>query len=137
MGTQTQQVFDIAAYVGQVAVDARAASREIARSTTAQRNQALLATADKIESSQEKIQQANRTDLDLGRKSGLSGAMLDRLELTDSRIELMAQGLREIAELPDPIGEISELVQRPSGIRVGRMRVPLGVIGIIYESRLV
>ena len=135
MGTQTQQVFDIAAYVGQVAVDARAASREIARSTTAQRNQALLSSADKIESSREKIQQANRTDLDLGRKSGLSGAMLDRLELTDARIELMAQGLREIAELPDPVGEISEVVQRPSGIRVGRMRVPLGVIGIIYESR--
>ena len=135
MGTQTQQVFDIAAYVGQVAVDARVASREIARSTTSQRNQALLATADKIESSREKIQQANRVDLDLGRKTGLSGAMLDRLELTDSRIELMAQGLREIAELPDPVGEISEVVQRPSGIRVGRMRVPLGVIGIIYESR--
>ncbi len=135
MGTQTQQVFDIAAYVEHVAVDARAASREIARSTTAQRNQALLATADQIESSREKIQQANRTDLDLGRKSGLSGAMLDRLELTDARIELMAQGLREIAELPDPVGEISEVVQRPSGIRVGRMRVPLGVIGIIYESR--
>ena len=135
MGTQTQQVFDIAAYVGQVAVDARTASREIARSTTAQRNHALLATADKIQLSREKIQQANRTDLDLGRKSGLSGAMLDRLELTDARIELMAQGLREIAELPDPVGEISEVVQRPSGIRVGRMRVPLGVIGIIYESR--
>ncbi len=135
MGTQTQQVFDIAAYIGRIAVDARAASREIARSTTDQRNQALLATADKIESSREKIQQANRIDLDLGRKSGLSGAMLDRLELTDARIELMAQGLREIAELPDPVGEISEVVQRPSGIRVGRMRVPLGVIGIIYESR--
>ncbi len=135
MGTQTQQVFDIATYVGQVAADARAASRQAARSTTAQRNQALLATADKIQSSREKIQQANRTDLDLGRKSGLSGAMLDRLELTNARIELMAQGLREIAELPDPVGEISEVIQRPSGIRVGRMRVPLGVIGIIYESR--
>ncbi len=135
MGTQTQQVFDIATYVGQVAADARAASRQVARSTTAQRNQALLATADKIQSSREKIQQANRTDLDLGRKSGLSGAMLDRLELTNARIELMAQGLREIAELPDPVGEISEVIQRPSGIRVGRMRVPLGVIGIIYESR--
>lgn len=135
MGTQTQQVFDIAAYVGRVAVDARAASRGIARSTTAQRNQALLTTADKIESSREQIQQANQTDLDLGGKSGLSGAMLDRLELTDARIELMAQGLREIADLPDPVGEISTVVQRPSGIRVGRMRVPLGVIGIIYESR--
>ncbi len=135
MESQVQKLFDIEAHVRQIAIDARAASRKIARAATSQRNQALLATADTIESSREKIQQANRTDLESGRKSGLSAAMIDRLELTDARVALMAQGLREIAELPDPVGEITQVVHRPSGIQVGRMRVPLGVIGIIYESR--
>lgn len=135
MGTQAQQSFDIAAYVEQIAVAARAASLNIARSSTFQRNQALEATADSIESSFAEIRKSNALDLKTARKSGLSDAMIDRLELTDARIELMAQGLREVAQLPDPVGEISQLSERPSGIRVGRMRVPLGVIGIIYESR--
>ena len=132
---QVQQVFDMADYVSNVALNARAAARKVARSSTRQRNQALVLTADTIEASKAKIQRANQLDLESGRQSGLSTAMLDRLELTDARIALMAQGLREIAELPDPVGEISQITQRPSGIRVGRMRVPLGVIGIIYESR--
>ncbi len=135
MGTQAQQLFDIADYVRQVAIDARLASRKAARASTRQKNQALRTSADEIERSIREIQKANTMDLESGRRAGLSDALLDRLELTDERVALMAQGLREIAELPDPVGEISEVVQRPSGIRVGRMRVPLGVIGIIYESR--
>lgn len=135
LNTQPQQGFDVSAHVAQLASAARNASYAIARSSTAQRNHALLAAAKSVESSREIIQNANQIDLQLGRGKNLSDAMLDRLELTDSRIDLMVEGLRQTAELPDPVGEVSEVVQRPSGIRVGRMRVPLGVIGIIYESR--
>ena len=77
----------------------------------------------------------NTKDLEAGRARGLADAMLDRLELTDERIAGMAEGLRQIAALPDPVGEITDMSYRPSGIQVGKMRVPLGVIGIIYESR--
>ncbi len=135
MAGQVQQSFDIAAYVDKIARDSRIAARKVARASTQQRNQALLITADRIEASASKIQRSNQLDIESGRQAGLSAAMLDRLELTDARIRLIAQGLREIAELPDPVGEITQITQRPSGIRVGRMRVPLGVIGIIYESR--
>ncbi len=135
MATQIKQQFDVVSHVRQAAVNARLASRKIARATTHERNQALQSSADAIQSSRLKLQRANCRDLEAGRKSGLSDAMLDRLELTEARIDLMVQGLCEIAELADPVGEISAMIQRPSGIRVGRMRVPLGVIGIIYESR--
>ena len=99
------------------------------------KNAALLAMADAIDAAAETLKAENAKDLDAGRKNGLDAAMLDRLTLDDARIAGMAEGLRQIASLPDPVGAISDLNYRPSGIQVGRMRVPLGVIGIIYESR--
>ena len=114
---------------------ARAAATLVARSTTAMRNQALLATAEALDAARDELTMANIKDLDKGRENGLDPAMLDRLELTPARIDTMIEGLRQVASLPDPIGEITDMTYRPSGIQVGRMRVPLGVIGIIYESR--
>jgi glutamate-5-semialdehyde dehydrogenase len=114
---------------------ARAASRWIGCAETATKNQALTAIAAAIEVAQSRLIEENRKDLDAGLAQGLDAALLDRLELNPARIRAMAEGLREIAALPDPIGEITDLRYRPSGIQVGKMRVPLGVIGIIYESR--
>jgi glutamate-5-semialdehyde dehydrogenase len=114
---------------------ARNASRLIGRAETAAKNRALLAIAESLEASAATLIEENRKDLDAGRANGLDGAMLERLELNDARIRAMADGVREVAALPDPVGEITGLTYRPSGIQVGRMRVPLGVIGIIYESR--
>ena len=118
--------------VGQAARDA---SRAIGRASTAQKNQALIAIADRICEQSGVLKEANALDLASGKEKGLDAALLDRLELTDDRIQSMAEGLRQIASLPDPIGVISNMAYRPSGIQVGQMRVPLGVIGIIYESR--
>jgi len=128
-------VTDIAAYMREVGVRARAASRAMARADTRAKNTALSAMAAAIRRDKAKLQADNLLDLEAGRAKGLDAAMLDRLTLTDKAIETMAQGLEQIAELADPIGEISDLKYRPTGIQVGRMRVPLGVIGIIYESR--
>jgi glutamate-5-semialdehyde dehydrogenase len=114
---------------------ARAASREVARSSTAVRNQALLATAAALDAARSELATANSKDLERGRENGLDSAMLDRLELTSQRIDAMIEGLRQVAALPDPVGVITDMTYRPSGIQVGKMRVPLGVIGIIYESR--
>jgi len=114
---------------------ARAASRIMAKTDTGTKNSALLKIADLIIESEEKLLEANALDLAAGKANGLDAALLDRLELTPARIEAMAEGLRQVAELPDAIGEISAMKEMPSGIKVGRMRVPLGVIGIIYESR--
>ena len=127
--------FDVKSYMQGLGQGARRAATAVARATTSDKNTALLALAEAIEASREHLRQANQEDLDRARESGLEPALLDRLELTESRITAMALGLREIAALPDPIGEISAMNARPSGIKVGRMRVPLGVIGIIYESR--
>jgi glutamate-5-semialdehyde dehydrogenase len=118
-----------------VGQQARAAARLVARSTTATRNQALLATADALDAARSELASANRKDLEAGRENGLDAAMLDRLELTPQRIDTMIDGLRQVASLPDPIGEITGMTYRPTGIQVGKMRVPLGVVGIIYESR--
>jgi len=126
---------DIPVYMAEVGQRARAAGRELARAETAAKNAALLAMADAIDAAVETLKAENAKDLDAGRQNGLDEAMLDRLALTDERIATMAEGLRQIAALPDPVGAISDLNYRPSGIQVGRMRVPLGVIGIIYESR--
>lgn len=126
---------DIAAYMADVGQQAREAATAVARSTTAVRNQALLATAEALDASRGELASANTRDLESGRSNGLDDAMLDRLELTPARIDAMIEGLRQVASLPDPIGEITDMTYRPSGIQVGRMRVPLGVIGIIYESR--
>jgi len=114
---------------------AREASRAMARASTAQKNQALLAAAQALKDSREQVLAANQQDLEKGRASGLDDAMLDRLELTPARFDAMIEGLEQVAALQDPIGEITGLTYRPSGIQVGHMRVPLGVIGIIYESR--
>ncbi|WP_404368570.1 glutamate-5-semialdehyde dehydrogenase [Marinobacter sp.] len=126
---------DIAAYMAEVGQQARDAARIMARSTTAVRNQALLAIAEILDAGRNELVMANARDLEKGRENGLEPAMLDRLELSSARIDAMIEGLRQVAALPDPIGEITGMTYRPSGIQVGRMRVPLGVIGIIYESR--
>jgi glutamate-5-semialdehyde dehydrogenase len=114
---------------------ARAASRLMARADTDSKNKALLAMAEAIDARREALAEANRTDMENGRGKGLDDALLDRLELTPARIDGMIEGLRQVAALPDPIGAIRDMSYRPSGIQVGKMRVPLGVIGIIYESR--
>ncbi len=126
---------DIKQYILETGKRAREASRIIAKTDTATKNQALLNIADLIIESQEKLLEANALDFAAGKANGLDAALLDRLELTPERIKSMAEGLRQVAELPDPIGEVSAMEERPTGIKVGRMRVPLGVIGIIYESR--
>lgn len=126
---------DVAAYMAELGQQARVASREVARSATAVRNQALLATAEALDAARQALAEANRKDLENGRANGLDEAMLDRLELTPARIDTMIEGLRQVATLPDPVGEITDMTYRPSGIQVGKIRVPLGVIGIIYESR--
>ncbi|HWP01499.1 MAG TPA: glutamate-5-semialdehyde dehydrogenase [Methylococcus sp.] len=125
----------VAEYVARVARRAREASRILSRADTAVKNRALRAIADAIESSTARLVEENRRDLEAGARKGLDAALLDRLSLDAKRVSSMASGLREVAALPDPVGEISGLTYRPSGIQVGRMRVPLGVIGIIYESR--
>ena len=125
--------FDIAGYVNRLGQQARRASIEMARANTAAKNATLNYIADAIVSREEDIQTANAADLKAA--AHLESALVDRLELTPNRIAAMAEGLRQISELPDPIGEISDLRYRPTGIQVGRMRVPLGVVGIIYESR--
>ena len=127
--------FDVAAYMCELGERARAAARELGRTESGARNAALHAIAEAIAAGRETLKSENRKDLDAGRQRGLDAALLDRLELTDARIDAMAEGLRQVAALPDPVGAISDLDYRPSGIQVGRMRVPLGVIGIIYESR--
>ena len=124
---------DLGRYVRGLGERARAAARVLARSPTAARDRALLATAEAIRAGRAALLDANLRDLEGGRN--LDPALADRLELTDARIEAMAQGLAEIAALPDPVGEVTDVRYRPSGIQVGRMRVPLGVVGIVYESR--
>ena len=126
---------DLDAYMLDLGTRARAAAETLAGAPTDAKNRALVAIADAISDRTRDIQSANRRDLDAGRSSGLAAPLLDRLELTEARIRSMAEGLRQIAALPDPVGEIGEMRMRPSGLQIGRMRVPLGVIGIIYESR--
>jgi glutamate-5-semialdehyde dehydrogenase len=122
-------------YMIQTGERARAASRLLARAETAAKNAALLAIADRLIQQSETLKAENAKDLQAGREKGLDAAMLDRLTLSDKSIQSMAEGVRQVAALADPVGEMTGLTYRPSGIQVGRMRVPLGVIGIIYESR--
>ena len=128
-------ITDVIAYMQQVGAKARRAAREISRADTGLKNKALLAIADAIMAEQAGLMAENEKDLSAGREKGLDAALLDRLELNAERIAGMAEGLRQMASLPDPVGEITNRSYRPSGIEVGKMRVPLGVIGIIYESR--
>jgi glutamate-5-semialdehyde dehydrogenase len=129
------EITDIAAYMRELGRNARTASRRLAAATTAEKNTALNTVADELQSRRQTLIAENQKDLEAGAAKGLSAALLDRLELTDGRIDGMIEGLRQIAALPDPIGEIFDMNYRPTGIQVGRMRVPLGVVGIIYESR--
>jgi glutamate-5-semialdehyde dehydrogenase len=128
----TESVLDYMTRLGQAA---RQASRVIAGASTAQKNRALQATAAALDGARAELSAANELDLSAGRASGLEPALLERLALTPARIDGMIEGLRQVASLPDPVGAIRDMSYRPSGIQVGKMRVPLGVIGIIYESR--
>ncbi|APR04857.1 Gamma-glutamyl phosphate reductase [Thauera chlorobenzoica] len=126
---------DIHDYMHTLGRQARAASRRLAAATTGDKNAALLAMAGEIRARRSELLAANARDLDEARASGLEAALIDRLTLNEKGIEAMAAGLEQIAALPDPVGEITDVKRRPSGIQVGKMRVPLGVIGIIYEAR--
>jgi len=128
-------VVDIGATVRALGVKARAAARVLARTDTATKNRALAAIAAALRVQVPALLEANQADLETARKAGRDAAFLDRLTLTPASIENMAAGLEQVALLPDPVGIVSDHVQRPTGIEVARMRVPIGVIGIIYESR--
>ncbi|MAX55685.1 MAG: glutamate-5-semialdehyde dehydrogenase [Alcanivoracaceae bacterium] len=126
---------DIQQYMQRLGEQARLASRSMARASSGDKNKALAAIASALRNHRSAILQANQQDLDNGRSNGLDAALLDRLELTPDRFDGMVEGLEQIISLADPVGVITDLAYRPSGIQVGKMRVPLGVIGIIYESR--
>jgi glutamate-5-semialdehyde dehydrogenase len=126
---------DIEHYMTDLGHRARVASRAIARASTAQKNRALTTIAQELERNAESLFAANRRDVGRAHESGYEPALLDRLELSEKGLKTMIEGLHQVAELADPVGEITDLRFRPSGIQVGRMRVPLGVVGIIYESR--
>lgn len=122
-------------YMTELGQQARDAARVISAADTGIKNKALIAMAEAIDNSRDALVAANAKDLENGKNNGLDAALLDRLELTPARIDTMIEGLHQVAALPDPVGEVSDMNYRPSGIQVGMMRVPLGVIGIIYESR--
>ena len=126
---------DVKEYMTKVGQQARQASRAVAAADTGVKNTALLAMAQALEEARPALLAANKLDMDKGAANGLDAALLDRLALNDARIDGMIEGLKQVVALPDPVGAISDLNYRPSGIQVGSMRVPLGVIGIIYESR--
>jgi len=126
---------DVTAYMQNVGKEARAASRALAAANTGDKNAALMAIHDVLKNAKQDILAANKVDMDNGQKNDLDAALLDRLELNDARFDGMLQGLKDVAALPDPIGEVTDMTYRPSGIHLGKMRVPLGVVGMIYESR--
>jgi glutamate-5-semialdehyde dehydrogenase len=126
---------DIEKYMQDVGARARDASRMVAAADTASKNRALLAMRDALASARDELTAANALDLTRGETNGLAAPLLDRLELTPARIDAMLEGLSQVAALADPVGSIASLRSMPSGIQVGKMRVPLGVVGIIYESR--
>lgn len=126
---------DIKSYMQQLGRQARAASRQMMGADSGAKNSALQATATALDANRAEVLAANQQDMDAGAGNGLNPALLERLALDDKRVDAMIAGLEQVAALPDPVGAISELNYRPSGIQVGKMRVPLGVVGIIYESR--
>ncbi|MEN6422957.1 MAG: aldehyde dehydrogenase family protein, partial [Smithella sp.] len=126
---------DIKSSVRQIAGDAAAAARKLSRVTETEKNKALLRMAEELEQNSKFLREENSKDVAQAKKSGISKAMLDRLTLKQATIDQMAKGLREVAALPDPIGKVTSMWRRPNGLLVGKMRIPLGVIGIIYESR--
>jgi len=121
--------------VESLAIEAKKAARKLSFESTTRKNNVLLRMADVIQEQKDFIQSENEKDLKAGREKGLSAAMLDRLALTDKVIDSMVVALQEVIALPDPVGEVDEMIRRPNGLMVGRMRIPLGVIGMIYESR--
>ena len=126
---------DITAYMQNVGKEARAASRALAAANTGDKNAALMAIFETLKNAKQDILAANKIDMANGQKNDLDAALLDRLELNDARFDGMLQGLKDVAALPDPIGAVTDMTYRPSGIHLGKMRVPLGVVGMIYESR--
>ena len=126
---------NIKQYMNDLGSAAKAASRVLAASSTEIKNNALKAIAERLEQQRDSLIQANQIDMDKGRENGLDAALLDRLELNNERIDGMIEGLGQVVALPDPVGEMTDLGIRPSGIKLSKMRVPLGVVGIIYESR--
>ena len=126
---------DVVAYMRAVGVNAKAAARRLARASTAEKNHALAAAADAIKAATSAILAANALDVARARSAGQDAAFVDRLTLSADSVNAMAEGVRQVALLPDPIGAMTELTHRPSGIDLGKMRVPLGVVGMIYESR--
>ncbi|MCD6061706.1 MAG: Gamma-glutamyl phosphate reductase [Moraxellaceae bacterium] len=126
---------DVSAYMQTLGRAARAASRATARAATREKNAALAAIHDALQDARADVLAANARDVEAGRAHGLDAAMLDRLTISEKTFAGMLEGLRQVMDLPDPVGAITDLVYRPSGVQVGKMRVPLGVIGIIYESR--
>lgn len=135
IGITTDTANGVATYMRDVGVAARAAARTLARANTVQKNQALIAAADAIIATRATILAANANDVARAKKNGHDAAFIDRLSLSEKNVHAMADGLRQVATLADPIGELTAFATRPTGIRVGKMRVPLGVIGMIYESR--
>ena len=125
----------VADYMQQLGAQAKAASKVLATAPTMAKNNALLSMANALNNARSALKTANQKDLSAAEKNGLAESMLDRLRVTDEGIDAMVIGLRQVAELADPVGEISDMSFRPSGIQLGKMRVPLGVVGIIYESR--
>ena len=126
---------DITVYMQNVGKEARAASRSLAAANTGDKNAALMAIFETLKNAKQDILAANKIDMANGQKNNLDAALLDRLELNDARFDGMLQGLKDVAALPDPIGAVTDMTYRPSGIHLGKMRVPLGVVGMIYESR--
>jgi len=126
---------DVRQYVVEKARLAQKAARQLAAASTDVKNAALLAMAEALQQRSDEILRANAQDMEAGRQKGLSQALLDRLLLTEKRIADMAEGLRQVAALPDPVGEVVKMWTRPNGLQIGQMRVPLGVVGIIYEAR--
>ena len=132
---ETEGTEDVPALMRRIGADARAAARVLANASTEAKNAALTGSADSLRARADAILAANRKDMEAGRRKGLSKALLDRLALDDQRIEARARGLEDIAGLPDPVGEVMARWKRPNGLDISRVRVPLGVIGMIYESR--
>ena len=128
-------ITDITTYMQTVGKQARAATRALAAANTSVKNSALMAIYDELVTAKADILASNKIDMDNGKNNNLDAALLDRLELNDARFDGMLQGLKDVSTLPDPIGEVTDMTFQPSGIHLGKMRVPLGVVGMIYESR--
>ena len=126
---------EIQTLIAKMATEAKKAAREVAKLSTTVKNDVLLKTAERIIEAREKLQEENEKDLIKAKDKGVTSAFMDRLRLSDKVIDSMAEGLRDVVALPDPVGEIPKMWKRPSGLTVGRVRIPLGVIGMIYESR--